>query len=131
MSAWQTAHADKAAQQAQSDRAGRRQAAAEPRVSNLAHSELPPGDTWTGSPRELQAGDYLQASVHGYSKVESVRHPEGFNFSHIQFAGGGSESGYPYSRAIHRPYPDKDAHGTQMEREAQFHAAQDERSRDH
>lgn len=69
----------------------------------LQHEDLPPGETFHGTTKDLQPGDYLQASVHGYSLVKSV------NGSHIQFDHGGSESGYPYRRAIHRPHDAKES----------------------
>jgi hypothetical protein len=64
---------------------------------NLAHSELPPGETFTGTTEDLRAGDYVMASVHGYSLVESVKG------STIRLINGFTESGYPYGRPIHRP----------------------------
>ena len=93
MSVNQSASGDAAAQQAQQGRDERR-------TSAMQRSELPAGNTFTGTTKDLQAGDYLQASVHGYSEVASVNGP------HIHFASGGSESGYGYRRSIHRPHPE-------------------------
>jgi hypothetical protein len=67
-------------------------------MSALQLAELPPGDTFTGTVHDLRAGDYVKASVHGYSLVEYV------SGTHIRFASGGSESGYTFTRSIHRPH---------------------------
>jgi hypothetical protein len=75
------------------------------RLMNLAHSELPPGETFTGTTKDLRAGDYLMASVHGYSLVESVLSwsEQPSDSSTIRLINGFTESGYPYGRPIHRP----------------------------
>lgn len=49
-------------------------------------------------PDEMRAGDYVQ-SVYGWTRIHRV---EG---SYIEWANGGSESGYTYGRNVRRPIP--------------------------
>ncbi len=68
--------------------------------SPLQRDQLPEGYTFTGLTSQLRTGDYVMASVHGWTEVAAVSES-----GTITWANGGTESGYGdrYARPIHRP----------------------------